>query len=94
MLQAILVIGQYAYCPFQSGNTGIARNFWAIRVLPGYIWSKLPRLPDHTIRAILVIQLLIRKDLFMKFDTMVSRKLNYYDKCAIVTWMFNSSSGN
>ena len=34
MLQAILVIGQYAYCPEFLGNTRIARFNRAIPVLP------------------------------------------------------------
>ena len=28
------IFGQYAIYPFQDGNTSIAQNFWAIRVLP------------------------------------------------------------
>ena len=40
------IFGQYAYYPFQSGNTRIDQNFWAIRVLPSFEGRAIPVLPD------------------------------------------------
>ena len=77
MLQAILVIGQYAYCPEFLGNTRITRFNRAIRVLPK-IFGQYAYCPDkfsryyHDCPIALIGQSygkLICKELLLKLGT-------------------------